>query len=343
MAWRPVITLCILMLGDSMVIGSPSTAVDGGSDVEMREIRFLLQKHQVQIEALQRENTLLEKKSTILQENVVSLQDKNTALEEKSMTLEGKGMALEEKVLTLEEKVVTLEEKVVTLEEKVVTLEEKVVTLEEKVVTLEEKGMTLEEKVLTLEEKIMTLEQNDPYTDQKENIKAGYNIIIAPHRSSASNSKIRSLPKYEGGAIKKINARVDTTTDSMIAFHAILTHIIPDPATDHIILFDKIVTNIGGHFRPKSGVFTCVEVGVYHFSWMIKVNYNQFMITELVRNGVVIGTGTSGDDAYWTTGSASAITMLAPGDEVWVRVTANHAAGADIYPTFTMFNGFLIH
>ncbi|XP_033754784.1 otolin-1-like [Pecten maximus] len=281
MAWRSVFTICILMLGMSLVIGSPSsTADDGGSDVDMREIRLLLQKHESQIESLQRTNVLLEEKSAIF--------------EEKSAILEGT-------------------------------------------------VLTLEEKVMTLEKKVNTFEQNDPNTDQKESIKADPDVFSAANSSSLSDSKIRSSQKHQGSAIKKINKRVDSTTDSIIAFHAILTHTISNPTGDHIVQFDKIVTNIGGHFNSKSGVFTCVEVGAYQFSWMIKVFNNQYIVTELVRNGVVIGTGMSGDDNMWTTGSASSITMLVPGDSVWVRVSGDHSQGVDIYPTFTMFNGFLLH
>ncbi|XP_021357967.1 complement C1q-like protein 3 [Mizuhopecten yessoensis] len=231
-----------------------------------------------------------------------------------------------------------------TLQRENVRLEEKTMTLEKKIIALEKKAITLEEKIMTLEEKTPTFEeQPEPKSDRVNNTKPGPDILGIPDGSAISDGKSQSTKRNPDEAVKTVNPRVDSTTDSIIAFHAILVHTVRDPAAEHIVTFDHIITNIGAHYRSTTGVFTCVEVGVYQFSWMVKVESSQWITTELVRNGVVFGTAMSGDDAYFTTGASSAITMLAPGDQVWVRVGKDHSGVADIYPTFTMFNGFLIH
>ncbi|OWF48178.1 collagen alpha-1(X) chain-like [Mizuhopecten yessoensis] len=223
------------------------------------------------------------------------------------------------------------------LEEKTMTLEKKIMTLEEKVTTLEDQTPAFEDKTPMFEE------QREPKSDLVNNTKPGPDILGIPDGLAISDGKSQSRKRNPDEAVKKVNPRVDSTTDSIIAFHAILSHTVTDPAAEHIVTFDHIITNIGAHYSSKTGVFTCVEVGVYQFSWMIEVASVQWITTQLVRNGAVIGSAISGDDTYWTTGAASAITMLAPGDEVWVRLATGHSVGADITPTYTMFNGFLIH
>ncbi|XP_021357954.1 C1q-related factor-like [Mizuhopecten yessoensis] len=220
-----------------------------------------------------------------------------------------------------------------TLQRENARLEKKTMKLEKKTISLEEKIMTLEEKIETLEEKSPTFEeQREPKTDRVNSTRPGPDVLGKTDRSAISDRKTQSTKRNP-----------DSTTVSIIAFHAVLAHTIIDPGADHIVTFDHIITNIRAHYSSNTGVFTCVEVGVYQFSWMVKVYVNQWVATELVRNGVVVGTAMSGDDADWTTGTASAITMLALGDEVWVRVAKAHSVGVDIYPTFTMFNGFIIH
>ncbi|XP_069109363.1 C1q-related factor-like [Argopecten irradians] len=220
------------------------------------------------------------------------------------------------------------------LQKENIRLADKSSTLEGEVKFLQEKTVSLEEKIVTLEDKITSLEQDQRSTEQTEITRP------CPEDSGGiDESRIASQPK--DGA-KKISKRVDTTTESIVAFHAILTQTITNPTSGHIIQFGKTVTNIGSHYNSQNGEFVCPEVGVYKFSWTIHVHQGQYMTTELVRNGVVIGSGISGADTYFTTGSASAITMLVPGDSVWLRVLY-HDSGSSIYPNFTIFNGFRLH
>ncbi|XP_069109366.1 heavy metal-binding protein HIP-like [Argopecten irradians] len=230
------------------------------------------------------------------------------------------------------------EAQIEALQKENIRLAEKSSTLEGEVIFLREKTVSLEEKIVILEDKIISLE-HDQLKQEKPTLDKEEITRPCPEESGIDESRITRQPK---GGDKKISKRVDPTTDSLIAFHAILTHTITDPGTDHIVQFDKTVTNIGSHYKSQTGEFICPEVGVYKFSWMIYTNGNQYIDTALVRNGDVIGASVSGDTTWDTSGSASAITMLVPGDSVWVRVTG-HNSGSDIYPTRTMFNGFRLH
>ncbi|XP_069108017.1 heavy metal-binding protein HIP-like [Argopecten irradians] len=224
------------------------------------------------------------------------------------------------------------EAQIEALQKENIRLAEKSSTLEGEVKFLQEKTVSLEEKIVTLEDKITSLEQDQP---KHEKPTADKEEITRPCREESGGIGESRLTD----GVKKISKRVDTSTDSVIAFHAILTHTVTDPGNHHVVDFNKTVTNIGSHFNSQTSVFICPEVGVYKFSWTISTNSNHYIVTELVRNGEVIGTIRSADADYASTSSASAITMLVPGDSVWVRVTA-HKGGADIQKTLTMFNGF---
>ncbi|XP_069107939.1 uncharacterized protein [Argopecten irradians] len=131
------------------------------------------------------------------------------------------------------------------LQKENIRLAEKSSTLEGEVKFLREKTVSLKEKIVTLEDKITSLEQDQPSADNEEITR-----LCQEESEGIDESRITTQPK--DGA-KKINKRVDTTTDSTVAFHAILTQTITNPAVGHIIQFAKTVTNIGSHFNSQTG------------------------------------------------------------------------------------------
>ncbi|OWF53466.1 Complement C1q-like protein 3 [Mizuhopecten yessoensis] len=109
--------------------------------------------------------------------------------------------------------------------------------------------------------------------------------------------------------------------EDIVAFHAILAHTLFDPSTNHVVVFDKLVTNSGGvHYSPTTDILTCTQSGIHVFSWAIAVPSRQYIYTALVRNNAVIGSAVSGQDTnYYNAASTTAATYLGVGDEVWVR------------------------
>ncbi|XP_033736718.1 complement C1q and tumor necrosis factor-related protein 9-like [Pecten maximus] len=123
-----------------------------------------------------------------------------------------------------------------------------------------------------------------------------------------------------------------------VAFYAVLGHEIPETSQNSVILFENSVTNVCGHYSQFTGTFVVIQAGVYVFHWTVKTDFNSWIISELVRNGSVLGTNLS---EYPNPGSAIAIASLESGDRVWVRIGSKKAA-AEIQPIFTTFSGFLL-
>ncbi|XP_069126135.1 complement C1q tumor necrosis factor-related protein 2-like [Argopecten irradians] len=126
--------------------------------------------------------------------------------------------------------------------------------------------------------------------------------------------------------------------NTSVAFYVVLAHEITKTSQNTIILFEKIVTNIGGQYNQYTGAFTVIQSGVYVFHWTVKTDFNSWVISELVRNGEVLGTNLS---EHPNSGSAMAIGELVSGDRVWVRISSE-VNGAEIQPIFTTFSGFLL-
>ncbi|XP_060084008.1 uncharacterized protein LOC132563265 [Ylistrum balloti] len=124
-----------------------------------------------------------------------------------------------------------------------------------------------------------------------------------------------------------------------VAFYAIMTRQMLNPGVHQNIVFDSIVTNVNAQISNYTGVFTCSQPGVHVFAWQTLLNDPDYVITELVRNGVALASEEIGNSGAPESGSSTAVLNLARTDEVWVRVAA-HSIGADIQPHLTTFAGF---
>ncbi|KAK3609817.1 hypothetical protein CHS0354_029856 [Potamilus streckersoni] len=131
----------------------------------------------------------------------------------------------------------------------------------------------------------------------------------------------------------------------VVAFSATLTKDITNLGIEAPIIFDKVITNVGGGYDPRHGHFRAPVSGTYKFSFSILQGTAAMWIsTELVKEGRPIGRVKTGDNGYWTLGSNVITTHLQEGEDVWVRHKANE--GSNIIPAdhghFTMFTGHLI-
>ncbi|XP_069104569.1 uncharacterized protein PF3D7_1120000-like [Argopecten irradians] len=137
--------------------------------------------------------------------------------------------------------------------------------------------------------------------------------------------------------------RVSDNSDT-VAFYAILSHGY-DPMTDLMeIHFDNVITNVGNSYSGQTGTFRCQRPGVYVFTWILHVT-GRWAFTELVKNGVMVGTAFAGDSQYSITGGNTVVVELSVGDDVWIRVV-EHMPGTIIYNSphrhVTSFSGFLL-
>merc|ERR1711971_743422 len=76
------------------------------------------------------------------------------------------------------------------------------------------------------------------------------------------------------------------------AFYAYISQSFGDIGSNRILVYDTVVTNVGGEYDKYTGVFTANEKGVYAFSWVILVSgsgtvngeYGEIAV-EIIQNG----------------------------------------------------------
>ncbi|KAI1901267.1 hypothetical protein AGOR_G00032560 [Albula goreensis] len=114
--------------------------------------------------------------------------------------------------------------------------------------------------------------------------------------------------------------------------------------TDITLNYAKVLTNIGNHYNPSTGIFTAPVRGVYY------IRFTDFVTTSddtaagiwLHKNGQIIvigGYGKAGGSENYT--SNAVVLQLEVGDQVYARLQSNHRVYDDHYNRCT-FSGFLL-
>lgn len=106
------------------------------------------------------------------------------------------------------------------------------------------------------------------------------------------------------------------------------------------IIFDRVVTNIGGAYSVETGRFTSPVNATYQFNVIISAQGKQRAAVMLVKNGAMIATVWAESIPFWATASNVAILSLDRGDQVWLLLL-NRASHLHGY-MYTTFSGFLI-
>lgn len=89
------------------------------------------------------------------------------------------------------------------------------------------------------------------------------------------------------------------------------------------IVFDNVITNVGGGYHSSSGHFTAPVAGVYAF-YVSLTNIPQHSASVvLYRNGKWIGHvlahGSATNSGLYVTSTLPSVVQLEAGDEVWVQ------------------------
>ncbi|XP_054828495.1 complement C1q-like protein 2 isoform X3 [Eublepharis macularius] len=112
-----------------------------------------------------------------------------------------------------------------------------------------------------------------------------------------------------------------------------------------VLKFDDVVTNLGNHYNPTSGKFTCQVRGIYFFTYHILMRGGDgtSMWADLCRNGQVRASAIAQDaDQNYDYASNSVVLHLDLGDEVYVKLDGGKAHGGN-NNKYSTFSGFLLY
>ena len=111
------------------------------------------------------------------------------------------------------------------------------------------------------------------------------------------------------------------------------------------IIFDKVITNVGGGYHNHTGIFTAPVSGVYVFSFDLLVSPGEYEHFDIVQDGKYITTGlahATGGSVYDSM-SRTVVLRCSQGSEVWVRIGGGtHGTGKIYGGDYTSFSGWLV-
>ncbi|TWW80263.1 Complement C1q-like protein 2 C1q and tumor necrosis factor-related protein 10 [Takifugu flavidus] len=112
-----------------------------------------------------------------------------------------------------------------------------------------------------------------------------------------------------------------------------------------VLRFDDIVTNLGNHYDPTTGKFTCQVSGIYFFTYhvLMRGGDGTSMWADLCKNGQVRASAIAQDaDQNYDYASNSVVLHLDSGDEIYVKLDGGKAHGGN-NNKYSTFSGFLLY
>ncbi|KAH3710163.1 cerebellin-3-like [Dreissena polymorpha] len=130
-----------------------------------------------------------------------------------------------------------------------------------------------------------------------------------------------------------------------VAFHATLGNTIENVGDHQHIVFDNVITNIGGGYSPVDGHFTAPVRGAYAFFVVLTNTPGHSASIQLLRNGGWLGSVLADDESNvsYTTSTLAVTAQIEAGDQVWVQNELKFSAQEQIDgANWTSFSGHLI-
>ena len=112
-------------------------------------------------------------------------------------------------------------------------------------------------------------------------------------------------------------------------------------STSTTIRFSNAITNVGGHYRVSTGIFTCEFPGIYVFELHILQMSSKHANCEIRQNNsrlVIAHSNPNGDNGYYST-SNSVVIHLKEADTVDVYCSTGISS---IHSHYSTFSGFLL-
>ena len=90
-----------------------------------------------------------------------------------------------------------------------------------------------------------------------------------------------------------------------------------------ILVFERVVLNIGGHYNNIDGIFVAPKTGIYLFTWTVCTINDNYVMTELmVDNTMISRAGEKQASASYNCGSMTAVCRMDKDKHAWIRTTA---------------------
>ncbi|KAG7263853.1 hypothetical protein CRUP_022467, partial [Coryphaenoides rupestris] len=112
-----------------------------------------------------------------------------------------------------------------------------------------------------------------------------------------------------------------------------------------VLRFDDVVTNLGNHYDPTTGKFSCQASGIYYFTYhvLMRGGDGTSMWADLCKNGQVRASAIAQDaDQNYDYASNSVVLHLDSGDEIYVKLDGGKAHGGN-NNKYSTFSGFLLY
>ncbi|XP_034559634.1 complement C1q-like protein 3 [Notolabrus celidotus] len=112
-----------------------------------------------------------------------------------------------------------------------------------------------------------------------------------------------------------------------------------------VLKFDDVVTNLGNHYDPATGKFTCSIPGIYFFVYhvLMRGGDGTSMWADLCKNNQVRASAIAQDaDQNYDYASNSAVLHLEPGDEIYIKLDGGKAHGGN-NNKYSTFSGFMLY
>ncbi|XP_030642776.1 complement C1q-like protein 2 [Chanos chanos] len=112
-----------------------------------------------------------------------------------------------------------------------------------------------------------------------------------------------------------------------------------------VLRFDDVVTNLGNHYDPSTGKFTCQVSGIYFFTYhvLMRGGDGTSMWADLCKNGQVRASAIAQDaDQNYDYASNSVVLHLDSGDEIYVKLDGGKAHGGN-NNKYSTFSGFILY
>ena len=111
-----------------------------------------------------------------------------------------------------------------------------------------------------------------------------------------------------------------TVPAESVAFFAYFSTSNSASSPHHILVFDKVITNIGNAYHAHMGTFIAPRSGVYVFIWTVRMNGNRYHTTELLHdNNVINSIYLNPFNTIDGTVTGTAVVHVNQGDDVLIR------------------------